>query len=335
MMPDEFYKLQTAVLDFIETGEGTFEEHAREIHTYQFRENAPYQRYCKTRGVTAEVSSWTQIPAVPQEAFKASRLATFSEEKSIREFRTSGTTGEGYGSHFFRDLTLYEAAIDAGWKTLGLDHLPKLVLTPSPIESPHSSLSYMMEHLADRFYIRGGHLEESNLREDVAAVSGPVLLLGTALAFFNLMEKSPSGLTLPRGSRVLETGGYKGSGRSLLKEDFYTQLSQYFEIEVDAIVNEYGMTELSSQFYTEGLGKAHQGGRWIRHRVVHPLHGEEVAIGEPGILQLFDLANIGSVLAIQTEDLAVRDATGFFLLGRDPAALARGCSRSADDLLNR
>ncbi len=335
-MTGEYEKLQEAVLCFIQKGEGTFEELALEIHAFQFHENAPYQRFCSLRGAGEALDEWTQIPAVPQQAFKFSRLTTFSAEMVVREFRTSGTTGEGYGSHYFRDLTLYDAAIQAGWSTLKVDHFTKLVLTPSPAEAPHSSLSYMMGRLVQNesscFYMRGGGLEEKRLRQDIG--SQPVLLLGTALAFFNLMEKSIGRLTLPTESRILETGGYKGSRRSVSKEDFYLQLSEFFSVECDAILNEYGMTELSSQFYTHGLGRPHRSGPWIRERVVHPLTGREVAVGETGILQLFDLANVGSVLAIQTEDLAVRQESGFNLIGRDPAALARGCSRSADDQLN-
>ena len=52
------------------------------------------------------------------------------------------------------------------------------------------------------------------------------------------------------------------------------------------------------------------------------------------MVRLFDLANLGSVLAIQTQDLAVAREDGTFeLLGRDPAALPRGCSRAADEML--
>jgi hypothetical protein len=44
------------------------------------------------------------------------------------------------------------------------------------------------------------------------------------------------------------------------------------------------------------------------------------------LLQVFDLANAFSVLAIQTEDLAVRRGAGFELIGRAERAEARGCS---------
>jgi hypothetical protein len=51
-----------------------------------------------------------------------------------------------------------------------------------------------------------------------------------------------------------------------------------------------------------------------------------VADGERGRLRLFDLANVWSVLAVQTEDVAIRRGDGFELLGRAAAAEPRGCS---------
>ncbi len=335
MIASLFDELKHAVLEFIGTGTGEFEELAVAIHAFQFANNGPYRSFCDLRKVGEKLGDWTEIPAVPQQAFKVSRLATFPPAEDVREFRTSGTTGEGYGSHCFCDLSLYHAAIEAGWEELKFPTLSRLALTPPPEEAPHSSLSQMMGRLTGRFYLREGRLLEEELRVDLTAASGPVILLGTALAFFNLMEKSLTSLPLPTGSRLMETGGYKGSGRTLSKEAFYAQLTEFFQIESDAIVNEYGMTELSSQFYTHGLGRVHRSGRWLRARVVDPLLGREVEMGQTGMLRLYDLANVGSVLAIQTEDLAVRERDGFLLLGRDPAAVARGCSRSADDSLNR
>jgi len=105
------------------------------------------------------------------------------------------------------------------------------------------------------------------------------------------------------------------------------------------IVCEYGMSELSSQAYDRIAGNA-PGQRcampdeprafhfppWCRALVVSPETGCEVEEGETGMLRLFDLANVRSVMAIQTEDLAVRRGAGFELLGRAARAEARGCS---------
>jgi hypothetical protein len=51
-----------------------------------------------------------------------------------------------------------------------------------------------------------------------------------------------------------------------------------------------------------------------------------VAEGESGLLRVFDLANVHSVMAIQTDDLGVRRGDGFELVGRAPFAEPRGCS---------
>ena len=51
------------------------------------------------------------------------------------------------------------------------------------------------------------------------------------------------------------------------------------------------------------------------------------AAGETGLLlRVFDPANIHSVMALQTEDLAVNREDGFELLGRAESAGPRGCS---------
>jgi hypothetical protein len=132
---------------------------------------------------------------------------------------------------------------------------------------------------------------------------------------------------------ALETGGYKGTGRTLSKETLYGMFRGRLGLAADAIINEYGMTELSSQCYTRGLGRPHVAPPWVRAVAVDPATGLEVADGETGVLRIHDLANLGSVLAIQTRDFATRLGADFELLGRDPAALPRGCSRAADEML--
>ncbi|HEY5892599.1 MAG TPA: hypothetical protein VIT91_05150 [Chthoniobacterales bacterium] len=332
----EYRSLEKHVLDFIENRAGVFEELALEVFRFQRQFNEPFRQFCEYNGVPESLDNWEKIPAVPQQAFKLSRLTTFPHSAAIREFRTSGTTGEGYGSHFFADLTLYEAAISAGWNHAGLPHFPAYCLTPNPSDAPHSSLAHMMGRFSKRFFIEHGALKSGRLRSELGTEDRPVMLLGTALAFLNWMERENAPMPLPPGSLVMETGGYKGSGRMLEKAAFYDQLAEFFALPAKSLVNEYGMTELSSQFYARGVGNPHRGGPWIRFRVIDPATGQPVAPGERGVLQLFDLANVGSAVAILTEDLA-QDLgdEGFLLLGRDPAAVARGCSRAVDEMLGR
>jgi len=68
---------------------------------------------------------------------------------------------------------------------------------------------------------------------------------------------------------------------------------------------------------------------WARVQIVSPETGREVGEGETGLIRVFDLANVYSVMAIQTEDLGVRRGKGFALAGRAVLAEPRGCSLMA------
>jgi hypothetical protein len=278
--------------------------------------------------------NWRQIPCVPQEAFKHADLRSFPAEQTKKTFRTSGTTGEGYGQHHFRTLEVYETAVREGWRQAGMPDGPFLVIAPHPDEAPYSSLSHMLGVLAPRenFIAPGGVIDLQRLQ----SVEEPVCLLGTALGFLNLFERmNQSGLSLalPAGSSAMETGGYKGSGRHVSRADLYSLFGDKLGILPDDIYNEYGMTELSSQFYARGPQGLHYGLSWARAVVADPVTLEEVDNGETGILLIYDAANVGSVVGIRTRDLAVKRGEAFELLGRDPAALPRGCSRAADEWL--
>jgi hypothetical protein len=92
------------------------------------------------------------------------------------------------------------------------------------------------------------------------------------------------------------------------------------------------MTELSSQCYAIGPDAVFSCPPWMRMQVIDPATNQPLPPGRPGYLVLYDLANLDSVLAIRTRDFATAiDQSCFHLLGRDPGALPRGCSRASDD----
>ena len=345
--------LECRLLEAIQHGwtaaDEPFERAALAVHAFQREWNVPYANYCRALD-TGAPRHWRDIPAVPQQAFKRFALRTFPEAETVRTFRTSGTTGEGHGSHHFRSLRLYEASIRAGWRHFALPAgWPQAVFTPRPAANPHSSLAHMMGVLGElappgqqHFFIgEDGSLDLDGflkLAAECTAETRPMLLLGTALAFLHLcaaLERRGRAILLPAGSQLMETGGYKGTGRTLAKAELYERFARWLGLSADAVINEYGMTELSTPFYARGLGRAHAGPPWARALVIDPETDQPASPGEIGVVRLFDLANLGSALAIQTQDLAVGRADGTFaLLGRDPAALPRGCSRAADEMLS-
>jgi hypothetical protein len=159
------------------------------------------------------------------------------------------------------------------------------------------------------------------------------LLLGTAFSFVHWLDglaEVGGRMPLLAGSRVMETGGYKGRSRELPRAQLHAAVADVLGLAAGDIVTEYGMSELSSQAYDSPdprTGARHfRFPPWARALVVSPDSGREVADGERGRLRLFDLANVWSVLAVQTEDVAIRRGDGFELLGRAAAAEPRGCS---------
>lgn len=332
--------LEEKVLRFIAApaDEAGFESLALKIYAFQRRHNLVYARYGEHLGTRRSIESWRQILALPQQAFKPERVVAFPETDIRFEFRTSGTTGEGYGRHFLPSLALYRHSVLAGWKYFGLPEKEIRLLMQAPENAPYSSLARMGAILAgnrpDAFLLDArGEIERDRLAKVAAETQRPLMLFGTALAFVNLLEQS-SAMPLPAGSLLMETGGFKGSDRVIDKAGLYDRLANHFQVRIEDIWNEYGMTELTSQFYSRGARGSHFGPPWLRFLVIDPETNRPAPVGQTGVLRIFDLANLWSVLAIQTQDLAVAQPDGgFLLLGRDPAALPRGCSRAVDELL--
>ncbi len=320
--------LEEAVVHFIRSDTGSFGHLALAIHAHQRANCPPYDAFCAQ---FPKPGRWQDIPCLPLSAFRHAAIRAFPEDGTVRTFRTSGTTGEGFGEHHLRTTEIYKAAALAGWRRAGLPESEVFCLMPSPEENPYSSLSCMAGWLAPRERFFSAPWER--LETALATARKPVLF-GTALAFLDLFEwLGERPLRLSEGAIAVETGGYKGTRRSLPKAGLYALFQSRLGLPEQAVWNEYGMTELSSQFYARGLNRPHSGPPWTRALVIDPETGDEAADGAMGILHLWDLANVGSCCALQTRDLAVRRGSDFELIGRDPAALPRGCSRAADELL--
>ncbi len=329
---------------------------ASSLFALQFDHNAPYRQFCQARKITPQtVQNWRAIPAMPTAGFKELDLTSLPVEQRTHIFHSSGTTEQRPSRHFHsrESLALYEMSLRP-WFALHLladDEQPQLLfLTPPPNEAPHSSLIHMFETLRCDFgspasLFTGQVLADgtwnldlnktlATLREAIAA-NRPILLLGTAFTFVHLLDHLCAAnlrLELPPGSRVLETGGYKGRSRTLPQGELHELITEQLGIPAPQIVCEYGMSELSSQAYDCIAGAAPNGVRqfyfppWVRAQIISPETSREVSADEIGLIRIFDLANVYSVMAIQTEDLGIRRGGGFELLGRAALSEPRGCS---------
>lgn len=342
--------------------EPAFNVLALRVFEHQLTHNAPYAAYCRRRGVTpASIDDWRRIPAVPTAAYRELPLVAGDPATAEAVFRTSGTTRgpERRGTHHVLDLELYHASLLPTFEALVLADgaRPRMLsLIPPPEELPDSSLSHMAGVLEERLggpgsvWLAGaraldaGGLALALRRAQVDGVA--VCLLGTSFAFVHaldaLAERGES-FALPPGSRLMDTGGYKGRARELAPEALRAACAGRLGIPPSHQVNEYGMTELLSQYYDAALRDAVTGARgdprrkvgpgWLRAVVVDPETLEPLPAGETGLLRHVDLANLDSVAAVQTEDLGREVEGGFLLLGRTAGAIPRGCSVAADLLL--
>lgn len=363
------FELDEAILEFIQKcqwDEKAFNDLALRIFAYQFERNEPYRNFCLKRNRTPEtISHWSEIPPVPVQAFKVLDLACEPKEKAEAIFLSSGTTqGEKTRCrHFVFNLRLYETSVLSWFEPHLLPErkpIPIAILLPPPEEMPNSSLGHMLATILKRWgknldkdllsgwFIKGGTLRVEELANWLKVAEKeriPVMLLGTSFSFVHFLDwcfESQTAFHLPEGSRLMDTGGFKGRSREVSRSELYGNYERVFSIPPEWCVNEYGMAEMCSQFYDGVAGKPYLFGHqrihkpppWARTKVVNPETLEEVDEGEVGLLCHYDLANRGSVMAILTEDLGVKLGDGFVLIGRARGSELRGCSVLIDELLS-
>lgn len=342
--------------------DAAFNRLALDLFAHQVEVTPVYGRLCELRGVRpADVDHWTGIPAVPADLFKEGlgrEDGTADTNDTNVTFVSSGTTQglERPSRHVIsaRSYELYRRSSVAHFAAMAAPDSPGpmavLVLGPTAATHPSSSLGHMYRFLVDAFADSGqcfqpfgadGRLDVDAAvawLEQAAASTRPVLILAlssTITAVFESLRARKLALRLPADSRMVDTGGAKG-GRTMSRAGILKAAWRFLHIPAYLCVGEYGMTELLSQFYDDAWRSRWSGGLeprakvgppWTRTLVVDPATLAPVARGERGILRHVDLANFGSVSAVQTLDLGVAKGNGFEVLGRASGAETRGCSQ--------
>lgn len=278
--------------------EGSFEDLALRLFRYQYANNAPYHRFCRSRGADPDhISDWTGVPAAPTDAFRLHDLSCTARPPAAL-FLTSGTTTPDAGArgrHFMDEaaLSLYDLSLTTAFRRLAgrCRGLPIRALLPSAAEAPHSSLSHMVSTLASvlaatlptaaaqdapsqgarpqggqsppaLFFWKNEGPDIPAAAASLAAATDPVLVFTTAFALLELLEGLDWPLRLPEGSIVVETGGFKGRRRRLERTGLYELAMDRLGIPPANIGSEYGMCEMASQYYDSYLGRleAHAAG---------------------------------------------------------------------------
>lgn len=280
---------------------------------------------------------------LPIEEFRKSSAILFKGTETAKTFLSSGTTKESFAESPFSDLglTRYTSRVLDDFSSFlekkffrcesPRQILPIYSLVPPPQRAPSSSLSFMLEALVKNFggrFIDELEVNDWILRQPSTAIS----LFGTGFQFVSLYDKSKA-YPLPRGSCIIETGGFKGLSRKVDSKSYYEFLSEIFKIPQNQIYSEYSMCELSCQAYGQASSDSLERGPCFRFspsvKVYVMREGGALYPSGRGALVVFDHLRSDFPWPIRTQDFVDLSQDGsFFLLGRLPGAVLKGCSLS-------
>ncbi len=312
------------------SSEDEFKKTAMTVFSYQYHNNKIYKLFCDSlKRNPSNVNSIENIPFIPISAFKHNKLIA-DEYKPEHIFESSGTTGINTSKHYIADLNIYEKSFTKCFRMFYNNETEYsiLALLPSYLERKNSSLVYMVSHLIKNgknphsgFFLN--NLEElSNKLRFLSEYSHNILLIGVSFALIELSKKHP--VSIPNAT-IIETGGMKGRGKEIIREELHSILCNSFGTE--KIHSEYGMTELLSQAYSSGKGIFHCP-PWMKvyiRDMNDPLSNKKQ--GNTGGINIVDLANIYSCSFIATDDLGkVHPDNSFEITGRFDSSDTRGCN---------
>jgi len=324
----KMYELEEMV--FAINNEKSFETIALEIYRYQFHANSIYGRYNTILGKNpGVVNKLSEIPFLPISFFKTQRIFTDTEPELI--FESSGTTGMNNSFHYVKNKMVYERSFKQCFELFygSIDQYCILGLLPSYLERGNSSLVYMVNSLIQQskhpksgFYLHemeNLHLNLEGLKND----KQKIILFGVTYALLDFAKHFPFEYN---DLIIIETGGMKGRGKELTRQEVKDQLQMAFSRSM--INSEYGMTELLSQGYSiNGYYKTPPWMKILIRDETDPLSLKPDGQIATGAINVIDLANIYSCSFIATEDIGKLYENGSFeVLGRLDNTDIRGCS---------
>lgn len=310
-----------------------FNEVALEVFRFQFNHNPVYQQFCQlTQRTPEQVRQREQIPFLPVRFFKTHRVVVDAGTPEL-VFESSGTTGSVNSQHLVLSADLYRKSLLASfercfgppskWCLLGL--------LPSYLERPNASLVWMVQALMDasQHPLQGFFLESRGQLlqriHQLEALHQPTLLFGVTFALLDLAQTVEAPLA---SVQILETGGMKGRGRELIREELHQKLQAAFGPK--PIWSEYGMTEMLSQAYASG-SDGFEGPPWMKLLLRESDDPfalvEQTDSAATGAVNVIDLANLYSCSFLATDDIGRLLPNGRMqILGRLDYSDMRGCS---------
>lgn len=304
-------------------------EPSLEIFHYQFNNNRVYRKFLSGLSVDPHhIKSMNEIPFMPVEFFKQHQILT-GVDTFDRVFISSGTGGIS-SRHYVADVRLYDRSFTEGFRLFygNPQEYCFLALLPSYLEREGSSLVYMVkklmdygQHPANGFFMYD-HEKLALTLDRLKNSTSKIILMGVSFALLDFI--SSYSIDFP-SLIVMETGGMKGRGEEIVREELHERLTLGFGVET--IHSEYGMTELLSQAYSSGKGRF-KCPPWMKIFIRDPYDPRAILEpGKTGLINIMDLANIYSCSFIATQDIGrVYEDGSFEVLGRMDHSDIRGCN---------
>lgn len=311
--------------------EKEFASIALQVYNFQFFNNPVYQQFCKAVHKTPEsVHEISGIPFLPISFFKTHVIKT-TDFSSQTVFKSSGTTASVTSTHYVKDIELYIKSFSKGFeKFYGSPKNYCIIgLLPSYLERENSSLVFMVNHLIKESCHKksGFYLDEfdqlDQILKELEAAHQKTIVIGVTYALLDFAKAFPQKLF---STIIMETGGMKGRGKEMTKEELYEALKKLFGVK--QIHSEYGMTELLSQAYS--INEKFFTAPWMRiflRDETDPFKIFSSHQPASGAINVIDLANMYSCSFIATDDIGKTNTGGSFeVLGRMDHSDIRGCS---------
>ncbi len=287
--------------------------------------------------------SWRDILPLPAYYFKREGYISIPSNAPERVWTSSGTSGRESRTPLIT-TSYYDTVIEREFEMFTPrveEDAIVIPVIPSTHEWPNSSLAYMFSSVYRPTYsdLVRVEPESRNFTLDYESIAWAlssaekgrqqVVLYGTSYGFvklFEYLEKENLYFSLSSMSFMIDTGGFKGFVEPITRTEMVSKAISYLSLSPNRCCNEYGMSEMSSQLWSQG-NNPHELPPWMRARVVSPLTLEDA---ETGLLVLYDLANVYTALAIQTEDMATITEDGRVVIrGRVQGSEDKGCSLTA------
>ncbi len=348
-------RLASEILEIVEAGpdgylsDEDFNDYAVHIFNHHYVANPIFHEYCVGRKLDPKsVEHWTQVPPVWSDAFKTHLVASFPPEQAAFAIMTGGTTSLTQRGRVFQDekgMRLHLTANRVLTKHYLFPDFDEgqrcriLFLAPSQKVAPSMGMAIGMEQTRKHFGTPDSMFVLKRRGIDVKALVGalqesektgvPIALVGATATYVYFMRAcQDKGLTfnLPRGSRVCDGGGYRGRFGPITRNEYYALVEEVLGVPENWCVNVLGEGETASNYFDDSILrtvrdlepreriKPHH--PWNRVRAVSVEDLSVLPDGEIGLVQVFDLANVSTVLGVQTDDLGYTKFGGVEMAGR-------------------